>query len=111
MPIKPLIDAILEPGELVQGTEKGTRQNSVPIPWGEVALRVYKFITCKGRFSLVFDYHFKILNHLRHHKYISMPYFMWKSLELMRRMVKGSKNPDTSLSYHGLIRLLVEDSL
>ena len=25
VPIKPLIDAFLEPGELVQGTEKGTR--------------------------------------------------------------------------------------
>ena len=40
-----------------------------------------------------------------------MLYFLWKYLELMRRMVKGSKNPYTSLTYHGLIRLLVEYAL
>ena len=29
----------------------------------------------------------------------------------MCRMVKNSKNPDTSLAYHGMLRLLVEDTL
>ena len=29
----------------------------------------------------------------------------------MCRMVKNSKNPDTSLACHGMIRLLVEDAL
>ena len=66
VPIKPLIDTFLESGELVQGTEKGTRRDSFPTPWGEVVLYVCKFITCEGRFSLVFANHFKILNHLRH---------------------------------------------
>ena len=75
---------------------------------GEVVLCVCKFITCEGQFSLVFSYHFKILNHLRHHKYINMSYFMWKYLELMSRMVKGSKNLDKSLAYHGLIIFLVK---
>ena len=111
VPTNPLIDAFLEPFELMQGIEKGTRRKSLPIPWGEVALCMCKFLTCEGRFSLVFSYQFKILNHLRHQKYINMSYFLWKSLELMRKMVKGSKNPDTSLAYHGLIILLVEDSL
>ena len=111
MPIKPLIDAFLEPSELVQGIEKGTRRNSLPIPWGEVALCVCKILTCEGRFSLVFSYHFKIRNHLRNHKYINMSYFLWKSLELMSSMAKGSKNLDTSIAYHGLIILLVDYAL
>ena len=29
----------------------------------------------------------------------------------MCRMVKNSKNPDTSLAYHGMLRMLVEDTL
>ena len=40
VPIKLLIDIVLEPSELVQGTEKGTRRNSLPIPWREVVLRI-----------------------------------------------------------------------
>ena len=109
--MKPLRDEFLEPGEVVQGIEKGTRWVSLPTPWGEVALYVLKFIACEGRFSFLFAYHFKFLNHLRHQKYINMLYFLWKSLDLMCIMVKNSKNIDTSLAYHGMIRLLVEDAL
>ena len=66
VPIKSLIDMFLEPGELLEGTYKGIRRNSLPILWAKVVLCICKFITCEGRFSLVFANHFKILNHLRH---------------------------------------------
>lgn len=34
-------------------------------PWDEVAYHVLKFITCEGRKSILYAYHFRFLNQLR----------------------------------------------
>ena len=74
-----------------------------------------KYITCEGRFSIVYGYHFKLLSELRHgmdlppEKKLSIPYFLLQSLiECGTKLKEGT--PD-QLAHHGLIKILVEDDL
>jgi len=74
-----------------------------------------KYITCEGRFSIVYGYHFRLLTKLRHkmdlpiEQKLSIPYFLLQSLmECGTKMKEGT--PD-QLAHHGLIKLLVEDAL
>lgn len=74
-----------------------------------------KYITCEGRFSIIYGYHFRLLCELMHGidlppaKKQSIPYFLLQSL-----IECGTKLNEAildQLAHHGLIKLLVEDSL
>ena len=74
-----------------------------------------KYITCEGRFSIVYGYNFRLLTELRHHmdlpseKKLSIPYFLLQSMaEYSTKLREGTQD---QLSHHGLIKLLVEDAL
>jgi len=74
-----------------------------------------KYITCEGRFSTVYSYHFRLLSKLKHgidlppEQKLSIPYFLLQSLiECGTKLKEGT--PD-QLAHHGLIKLLVEDAL
>jgi len=40
-----------------------------------------------------------------------MPYFILQLIKLLTQNVRSSKNPITSVTHHGLIKLLVIDAL
>ena len=74
-----------------------------------------KYITCEGRFSIVYGYHFRLLTELRHQmdlpsdNNLSIPYFLLQSMtECATKLREGM--PD-QVAHHGLIKLLVEDAL
>ena len=74
-----------------------------------------KYITCEGRFNIVYGYHFWLLTELRHQmdlpseKKLSIPYFLLQSMtECATKLREGM--PD-QIANHGLIKLLVEDAL
>ena len=74
-----------------------------------------KYITCEGRFSIVYGYHFRPLTELRHQMdlpaedKLSIPYFLLQSMaECAIKLREGT--PD-QVAHHGLIKLLVEDAL
>lgn len=74
-----------------------------------------KYITCEGRFSIVYGYHFQLLAELRHQmdlpseKKLSIPYFLLQSMtKCATKLREGT--PD-QIAHHGLIKLLVEDAL
>lgn len=74
-----------------------------------------KYITCEGRLSILYGYHFRMLTELRHkmdlptEQKLSIPYFLLQSLmECGKKLQEGTPN---QLAHHGLIKLLVEDSL
>ena len=58
------------------------RRTSVPPLWSEVSYQIMKYITCEGRFSITYAYHFRLLHELRHGmdltpaKKLSIPYFL-----------------------------------
>ena len=72
-----------------------------------------KYITCEGRFSIVYGYHFRLLCELRHGidsppvQKLSIPYFLLQSL--IECGTKSNEGIPDQLAHHGLIKLLVED--
>ena len=46
--------------------KNGIRRASIPYPWDEVSYQIIKYISCEGRYSIVYGYHFRILHELRY---------------------------------------------
>ena len=89
----------------------GVARSWIKSPWDELAYLIQKYVTCEGRFSLVFLYHIRILQHLNHEKNIDMPYYLLHSLQKMSMKVKKNKIKERSMYHHGLIKMLVEHEL
>jgi len=103
------------PGEEFSEDKNGVRRTSLLPPWDEVSLQILRYITCEGRFSIIYGYQFQLLTELRHHsdlpveKRLSIPYFLLQSLmECATKLKEGI--PD-QVAHHGVIKLLVEDTL
>jgi len=93
--------------EQVQTKGRGVDVNSLLEPWGKVAEFLKRYITCEGRYQVVYFSDFILLSHLRHQKLINIPYFLLQSLHNMARFVKKSKSPKNCISNHKLIGLLI----
>jgi len=66
------------------------------------------FITCEGRFSIIYLYHIKLLQHLRDDIEINMPYYLLQSISKMAKGVqKQEKDMEKSLYHHGLIKMII----
>jgi hypothetical protein len=94
-------------GEQVQTKGRGADVSSLPEPWGKVSEFVKRYITCEGRYQVVYFSDFILLSHLRHQKLINIPYYLLHSLHNMAHFVKKSKHPMNCLSNHRLIGLLI----
>ena len=71
-----------------------------------------KFVTCEGRYSIVYMYHIKILLHLKGQCTISLPYFILQSLTKISKTIQKQKgNEDRRLYHFGLIKILIEFEL
>ena len=51
-------------GEVLQQRGHGIARISLPPPWDTTVLGIQKFLTCEGRYIVLFHYHFKLLSHL-----------------------------------------------
>jgi hypothetical protein len=97
----------LEEGEQVQPRGHGTTIESLPQPWDQVVVFLKKYITCEGRYKIVYTYDFVLLSHLRHGSLINMPYYLLESLHNMAHYVRQSCFPQGSVTHHCLIKLIV----
>ena len=61
----------------------GVSRSWLKSPWDEIAYLIQKYVTCEGRYSLIFLYHIRILMHLGNEKPMNMPYFLLQSLKKM----------------------------
>jgi hypothetical protein len=93
--------------ETIEDGKKGLKHISLCHPWPTIAYFMQKYLNCEGRYSLLFFYHFKLFSHLRHQWLINIPYFLLKSLQLKTHNMRGTKNPASSVTHHGLIKLLI----
>jgi len=104
-----------QPNEHPVEDKNGIRRTSIPYPWDEVNYQITKYISCEGRYSIVYGYHFKLLHELRYGmdtptpQKLSIPYFLLQSLIDSSIKLKA-RGPD-QLAHHGLIKLLVEEVL
>lgn len=103
------------PEEQFSEDKNGVRRTSLLPLWSEVSLQIMKYITCEGRFSVVYGYHFQLLTELRHQMdlpakdKLSIPYFLLQSMaECAIKLREGTSD---QVAHHGLIKLLVEDAL
>ena len=97
--------------EMLQQKGHGISINSLPPPCDTVTLGIQKFLTCEGRYTILYHYHFKLLALLRHGHLINIPYFLYGMLKQMDSHVRRAKHPTSSVSHHGLIKVLVLHSL
>jgi hypothetical protein len=49
------------PNERPQEDKNGIKREILPHPWPEVAYHIIKYVTCEGRMSVVYAYHFRLL--------------------------------------------------
>ena len=96
---------------MLQQNGHGIARTLLPPPRDKVTLSIQKFLTREGRYTILYHYHFKLLAHLRHGHLINVPYFLYVMLKQMASHVRRAKNPASSFSHHGLIKLLVSHSL
>jgi hypothetical protein len=86
---------------------KGTPITLLKPRWHDLLLILKQFITCEGRYGLVFLYHIRLLMLFLGFK-LNMPFYLLMSLHKMsKRYKKQSLNPLSSLFHHGLIRILL----
>jgi len=87
----------LEAEELIED-KNGVRRKSIPYPWNEVSYHIIKYISCEGRYIVVYGYHFRLLHELRFggetppHNRLIVPYFLLKSIIDMSIKVQEGKN-------------------
>jgi hypothetical protein len=103
--------AFLFENDKIRTKGQGADVNSLPEPWGKVAEFVKRFITCEGRYQVIYFSDFILLSHPRHQKFINIPYFILHSLNNMAHSVKKSKTPKNFFSNHILIRLLIHKGM
>jgi hypothetical protein len=80
--------------------------------WHSLLKEIFVYITCEGRYNRVMFYHFNRLNHFTGRDRINLPFYFHKTLTKMARQVKIKPTKVASrLSHHGLITLLIKESL
>ena len=99
-------DFLIE-GEQVQMTKRGIPLQPLPQPWNQVVVFLKKYITCEGRYQTVYNSKLPLLSHLYHRILLNIPYYLLNDLHHMVMFVQAVKHPLTSLTHHGLIKLII----
>jgi len=95
--------------------KNGIRRASMQYPWNEVSYQIIKYISCEGRYNIVYGYHFRILHELRYGmdtpspQKLNIPYFFLQSL--VESNTKFQAGNLKKLTHHGLIKNLVGEVL
>jgi len=83
--------------------KNGVRRKSLPYPWNEVSYHLIKYISREGRYSVVYGYHFRLLEELSfeterppHHR-LNIPYFLL--IDRYKHKGVGRKLPIVSPSW------------
>ena len=79
----------------------------MPHPWNEVVVFFKKYIMCEGRYQTMYFSELLLLSHLHHRDLLNVPFYLFKDLHLMVGFVRSSQHPYSSLTHHGLIKLLI----
>jgi hypothetical protein len=94
-------------GEEIILKGRGVQLSSLPPPWPEVARFIKHYLTCEGRYQVVYQHDFLLLSHLRHNRRVNIPYFLLGCLKNMAHYCRRAKDPNQSLTHHRLGQLLI----
>lgn len=84
----------------------GYQRSSLKVLWQDVVEEIMRYVTLEGRYTMINTYHFLLLNHFKHKKRISFPYYLLISLDL--GIKDYMKNPKNLVLHVGLILLIYE---
>jgi hypothetical protein len=87
---------------------RGVQLSSLPPPWSGVARFIKHYLTCEGRYQVVYQHDFLLLSHLRHNKRVNIPYYFLGCLKNMAHYCRMAKDPTLSLTHHRLVQLLIQ---
>jgi hypothetical protein len=103
------VDEVLWPllfiSRKVVSCDKGMPISTLKPRWHDLLVIVKQFVTCEGRYGLVFLYHLQLLMNFMGYP-LNMPHYFLHSLYKMSKRFKHEK-ADSSLFQHGLIKLIV----
>jgi hypothetical protein len=94
-------------GERIVLKGRGVQLSSLPPPWPEVSRFIKHYLTCEGRYQVVYQHDFLLLSHLRHNRRVNIPYFLLGCLKNMAHYCRRAKDPTQSLTHHRLVQLLI----
>ena len=85
--------------------EKGIPVSLLKVRWHGLLSVLKQFITCEGRYGLVFLYHVQLLMHFIGF-HLNVSFYLLRSLYKMSKRYK-KKSLDSSLFHHGLIKMML----
>jgi hypothetical protein len=69
---------------------------------------IERYLTCEGRFNMLYQYHIRILLHFTGKDEMNIPFYLLRSMgKTSDRFQAKSKVVDTSVFHYGLIIMLV----
>jgi hypothetical protein len=89
----------------VVSCDKGMPISTLKPRWHDILVIVKQFVTCKGRYGLVFLYHLRLLMNFMGYP-LNMSHYFLRSLYKMSKRFKREK-ADSNLFHHGLIKLII----
>ena len=97
---------------IIPDWSKGVLIQNFRDEWVEPIKVLQNYITCEGRYAYVFKYHFRFLQHLVGESKMSLPFFLFKSLQKMSSRVREHHDHTTqSIFHHELIKLIISTAL
>jgi hypothetical protein len=94
--------------EQIEFKGRGVQLSSLPPPWPKVARFVKHYLTYEGRYQVVYQHEFLLLSHLRHNRWVNIPYYLLGCLKNMAHYCRKAKDPTLSLTHHRLVQLLIQ---
>jgi hypothetical protein len=89
----------------INSCDKGMPVTALKSRWHDLLAIIKQFITCEGRYGLVFLYHLRLLMSFIDFP-LNMPHFLLRSLYKMAKRFKREK-ADSSLFHHCLIKIII----
>jgi hypothetical protein len=89
----------------VTSCDRGMPISALKTRWHDTLMVVKQFVTCEGRYGLVFLYHLRLLMNFMGYS-LNMPFYFQRSLYKMSKRFKKEK-ADSSLFHYGLIKLII----
>jgi hypothetical protein len=96
------------PEERIIFKGRGVQLSSLPPPWPGVARFIKRYLTCEGRYQVVYQHELLLLSHLRHNRRVNIPYYLLGCLKNMVPYCRKAKDPTLSLTHHRLVQLLIQ---
>jgi hypothetical protein len=89
----------------INSCDKGMPVKALKSRWHDLLAIIKQFITCEGRYGLVFLYHLRLLMSFIDFP-LNVPHFLLRSLYKMAKRFKREKD-DSSLFHHCLIKIVI----